>query len=72
MIVWINRGMNNTVSEDPKMIVEKARLSTQIQDLECDKDKMLLMMGKLRPNGLTQITKDYIDGGEDALFDLCF
>ena len=46
VVVGINRGMN-TVSEGSKMIVEKARLSTQIQDLERDKDKMLLNMGNL-------------------------
>lgn len=46
MVIGLNKGVN-TVSENSKIIVEKARLNTQLQDIERDKQRIFQTMGKL-------------------------
>lgn len=46
VVVGINKGVNS-VSEGSKLIVEKAKLNTQIQDIEKEKNQLLINMGKL-------------------------
>lgn len=46
VVVGLNKGVN-TVSEGSKLIVEKANLSTQIKDIERDKNRLLQNMGTL-------------------------
>lgn len=46
VVVGINRGVNS-VSEGSKTFVEKAKINTQIQDLEREKNQLLINMGNL-------------------------
>ncbi len=46
VVVGLNKGVN-TVSEGSKFIVEKARINTEIQNAEREKNSLFLDMGKL-------------------------
>ena len=46
MVVCLNKGVN-TVSEGSKIIVEKARLNTQLQEIEREKQNIFQSMGNL-------------------------
>jgi len=46
VVVGINKGVNS-VSEGSKNLVEKAKLNTQIQDSEKERDRVLLSLGNL-------------------------
>ena len=46
VVVGLNKGVNS-VSEGSKSLIEKAKINTQIQDLEKEKNKLLINMGNL-------------------------
>ena len=46
VVVGLNKGVN-VVSEGSKLLVEKATLNSQIQDVEKEKNKLLQNMGTL-------------------------
>lgn len=58
VVVGINKGVNS-VSEGSKLLVEKAKINTQIQDAEREKNQLLMNMGNLvynlHANGEIQI-----------------
>ncbi|MCD7777867.1 MAG: hypothetical protein LUH47_05115 [Clostridiales bacterium] len=45
VVVGINKGVN-TVSESSKFIIEKAKLNSQIQEVESENDKLIYNIGK--------------------------